>query len=157
MRPFASSAGAKLLACAFRLRPALAHFVARRRANFTRLKAAMKPYEEFFILPEATPNSDPSWFGFVLTVRDGAPFARDHLLQYLNDKKIGTRLLFAGNLLRQPYMKGRNYRVHGDTVNSDIVMRDTFWLGVYPGLTEDAIDYMADTIGKYVEGDYQKK
>ena len=132
-------------------------FVARRRANFTRLKAAMKPYEEFFILPEATPNSDPSWFGFVLTVRDGAPFARDHLLQYLNDKKIGTRLLFAGNLLRQPYMKGRNYRVHGDTVNSDIVMRDTFWLGVYPGLTEDAIDYMADTIGKYVEGDYQKK
>ena len=130
-------------------------FVASRRTNFTHLKKAMKPYEEFFILPEATPNSNPSWFGFVMTVREGAPFARDHLLQYLNEKKIGTRLLFAGNLMRQPYMKGRNYRVHGETVMSDIVMRDTFWLGVYPGLTDEAIDYIAEMIGQYCRNDYR--
>ena len=124
-------------------------FIARRRANFTYMKTALKAHEDIFILPEATPNSDPSWFGFVITMRDNAPFARDDLLKYLNDKKIGTRLLFGGNLIRQPYMKGRNYRVHGTLENSDKVMRDTFWLGVYPGLGTSEIDYIVDMIGQF--------
>lgn len=126
-------------------------FVARRRVNFARLKAALKPYEAYFILPEATRNADPSWFGFALTVRPDAPFVRDDLLRHLNDKKIATRLFFAGNLTRQPYMQGRTYRISGDLTASDIVMRDTFWLGVYPGLGDDAIDHMADTLGRYCQ------
>jgi CDP-6-deoxy-D-xylo-4-hexulose-3-dehydrase len=124
-------------------------FIARRRANFIYLKNALKPHEDIFILPEATPKSDPSWFGFVISMRDKAPFARDDLLKYLNDKKIGTRLLFGGNLIRQPYMKGRNYRVHGSLDNSDKVMHDTFWLGVYPGLQEGHLDYIVDCISQF--------
>lgn len=124
-------------------------FIASRRANFARLKAGLKAFEDIFILPEATPKSDPSWFGFAITMREHAPFARDDLLKYLNEKKIGTRLLFAGNLIRQPYMKGRNYRVHGTTDASDKVMRDTFWLGIYPGLGSGEIDYVIETIGRF--------
>lgn len=124
-------------------------FIARRRANFAFLKAGLKAHEDIFILPEATPKSDPSWFGFPITMRVGAPFARDDLIKHLNDKKIGTRLLFGGNLVHQPYMKGRNYRIHGTLENSDKVMRDTFWLGVYPGLGDAAIGYMVETIGQY--------
>jgi CDP-6-deoxy-D-xylo-4-hexulose-3-dehydrase len=127
----------------------LEDFIAARRANFDYMKAAMAKHEDVMILPEATPNSNPSWFGFPLTVRDGAPFTRDELVKHLNDKKIGTRLLFGGNLIRQPYMKGRNFRVHGSLENSDKVMRDTFWLGVFPGLGEDHIDYIIDTISKF--------
>jgi CDP-6-deoxy-D-xylo-4-hexulose-3-dehydrase len=127
-------------------------FIARRRANFAYLKNALKKHEDVFILPEATPKSDPSWFGFPISMRDKAPFARDDLLKYLNDKKIGTRLLFGGNLIRQPYMKGRNYRVHGDLDNSDKVMRDTFWLGVYPGLESAHIDYVAACIAEFRAG-----
>ncbi len=132
-------------------------FVARRKANFKRFKAALKNVEDFFILPEATPQSDPSWFGFVLTVRAGAPFKRDDLLKYLNEKKIATRLLFGGNLTRQPYMQGRAFRVHGNMTSSDIVMRDTFWLGVYPGLSDEAMDYMAETIAAFCHKDHKAK
>jgi CDP-6-deoxy-D-xylo-4-hexulose-3-dehydrase len=121
-------------------------FIAARRRNFLRLKEGLKPLEEFLTLPEATPNSNPSWFGFPLTVRDGAPFSRDELVLHLNEKKVGTRLLFGGNLIRQPYMKGRNYRTVGELPNSDIVMRQTFWIGVYPGLSESAIDYMLEVM-----------
>ena len=127
----------------------LAHldgFVQARRRNFDRLKAGLRDLEEFFILPEATPNSEPSWFGFVITLRDGAPFRRDDLVRHLNEKKIGTRLLFGGNLIRQPYMKDRNYRVHGDLVNGDRIMNQTFWIGVYPGLGAEQIDYVLETI-----------
>ena len=124
-------------------------FIEARRQNFNRLKQGMKAFEEFFILPEATEKSNPSWFGFPLTVRADAPFKRDDLLKFLNDKKIGTRLLFAGNLIRQPYMKGRNYRVFGDATNSDIVMRDTFWIGVYPGLEQPETDYILDMVKSF--------
>ena len=99
-----------------------------------------------FILPEPLPGSEPSWFGFLLTLRDGAPVTRDALVQHLNARRIGTRLLFGGNLTRQPYMKGRNFRVHGDLAASDKVMRDSFWIGVYPGLSPDHIGYMVETI-----------
>ena len=126
-------------------------FIAARRRNFTLLKDGMRgELEEFFILPEATEYSDPSWFGFPITVRDGLKFERDELLMYLNEKRIGTRLLFGGNLLRQPYMIGRPQRVIGEMTNSDLVMRSTFWIGVYPGLTEDHIGYMLDTMRAFV-------
>lgn len=129
----------------------LDEFIARRRVNFNRLKARLKKHEDIFILPEATPKAQPSWFGFPISMRKNAPFARDELLKYLDHKKIGTRLLFGGNLVRQPYMKGRNYRVHGALDASDKVMRDTFWLGVYPGLGDGEIDYIVECIGCFVE------
>ena len=124
-------------------------FIVRRRANFNYMKQSLKQHEDIFILPEATPKSDPSWFGFPISMRDGSPFTRDDLIKHMNDKKIGTRLLFGGNLIRQPYMKGRNYRVVGDLTSSDKVMRDTFWLGVYPALGQSEIDYVVDTISKF--------
>jgi CDP-6-deoxy-D-xylo-4-hexulose-3-dehydrase len=113
------------------------------------LKDGLKPLEQFFVLPEATPNSEPSWFGFVLTVRDDAPFKRDDLVRHLNDRRIGTRLLFGGNLVRQPYMKDRNFRTHGSLANSDRIMNQTFWIGVYPGLGEEHIGYLLDVIGQF--------
>ncbi len=125
-------------------------FIAARKRNFQLLKEGLRALEDVLILPEATPHSDPSWFGFPLTVRDGAPFTRDALLIHLNEKRIGTRLLFGGNLLRQPYMIGREYRAVGEMTNSDKVMHDSFWLGVYPGLGEEAIGYMIDTIKTFV-------
>ena len=128
----------------------LDEFVAARRRNFALLTEQLKPLEDLFILPEATPESDPSWFGYLLTLREGLKFTRDDLVKHLNDRKIGTRLLFGGNLLRQPYMIGRDYRVVGDLTNADIVTDRTFWVGVYPGLSEDHIGYMTDTIRAYV-------
>lgn len=122
----------------------LPEFLAARRRNFALLREGLAELEEFFVLPEATANSEPSWFGFPLSVRDGAPFGRDALCVHLNQKKIGTRLLFGGNLVRQPYMLGREFRQVGDLAQSDRVMRDTFWVGVYPGLGEPAIHYMID-------------
>ena len=124
-------------------------FVAARRRNFNALKTGLEGLEEFLILPEATKGSDPSWFGFPLTVREGSPFTRDQLVQRLNERKIGTRLLFGGNLIRQPYMKGRNFRVHGPTTNSDRIVDGTFWIGVYPGLGENEIGYMLETISDF--------
>jgi len=124
-------------------------FIAARRHNFDRLKAALAPLEEFLILPEATPHSEPSWFGFPLTIRPVAPFKRDALVLHLNGKKIATRLLFGGNLLRQPYMVGRTHRVFGTLDAADIVMNSTFWIGVYPGLGDAHIDYMAEEIAAF--------
>lgn len=121
-------------------------FIEARRHNFMRLKAALTPLEEFLILPEPTPHSEPSWFGFPLTVRPGAPFSRDALVLHLNDRKIATRLLFGGNLLRQPYMVDRSHKISGTLESTDLVMTSTFWIGVYPGLGDAQIDYMADEI-----------
>lgn len=125
-------------------------FVAARRRNFALLTELLRPLEDVLILPEATPRSNPSWFGYPLTVCDGTPFTRDDIVKHLNDMKIGTRLLFGGNITRQPYMKTRNYRVVGDLTNSDIVTERTFWVGVYPGLGESEIGYMVDTLSKFV-------
>lgn len=118
-------------------------FIAARKRNFEYLRSRLKSCEEFLILPDATPKSDPSWFGFPITLRDDVTFDRVALLQYLDERKIGTRLLFAGNLTRQPYMAGRNYRLAGNLDNTDTVMNNTFWVGVYPGLTEEMLEYMA--------------
>jgi len=130
----------------------LDEFVAARRRNWQYLRDGLRHLEDVFMLPVATANSEPSWFGFCLTLRPDAPFDREDMLRFLNDeKKIGTRLLFGGNLLRQPYMKDRNYRVVGSLDNSDLVMNRTFWIGVYPGLTQDHLDYTLATISSYVE------
>jgi CDP-4-dehydro-6-deoxyglucose reductase, E1 len=117
-------------------------FIAVRNANFSYLRDKLTSLEEFLQLPEATPNSEPSWFGFPVVLKESAGVKRVDLLGYLNDHKIGTRLLFSGNLTRQPYMIGRNYRVSGELTNTDIVMNQTFWLGVYPGLTTSHLDYV---------------
>jgi CDP-6-deoxy-D-xylo-4-hexulose-3-dehydrase len=102
----------------------------------------LKNLEEFFVLPKVTENSDPSWFGFALTVKQNSPKTRNQIVQELNEKKIGTRLLFGGNLLRQPAFMGTPRRVVSDLVNTDRVMNDTFWIGVWPGLTLEMLDYM---------------
>ena len=124
----------------------LPHFIERRKANFAYLKNALKPMEEFLMLPQAGENADPSWFGFPIGIREGAPFTRDQLTRELESKKIGTRLLFAGNLLRQPAYEGLEYRVIGEMKNTDYVMNHVFWIGVFPGLTEPMLDYVANTV-----------
>jgi CDP-6-deoxy-D-xylo-4-hexulose-3-dehydrase len=126
-------------------------FIEKRRANFAYLKNKLSTLQEFLLLPEATPNSEPSWFGFPIFVRESAPFTRDELVHHLNDQKIGTRLLFGGNLLRQPAYRNINHRVVGDLKCSDDVMHRVFWIGVYPGLTEAMLDYVAETIQKFCE------
>jgi CDP-6-deoxy-D-xylo-4-hexulose-3-dehydrase len=103
------------------------------------------------VLPEASPNSDPSWFGFALTARVGGPKTRNQIVQELNDAKIATRLLFGGNLLRQPAFAGTPRRVIGDLTNTDIVMNDTFWIGVWPGLTIPMLDYMIQELYRIVD------
>lgn len=125
-------------------------FIAARKSNFAYLKHALKNCEEFLILPEATEKSDPSWFGFPITIREGAGVFRVDLLKYLDQHKIGSRLLFAGNLTRQPYMAGRNYRVSGELRNTDLIMNDTFWIGVYPGLSRDMLDYVVEKMEAFL-------
>jgi len=121
-------------------------FIADRKRNFTTLKTGLKELEEYLILPEATARSEPSWFGFPITVQPGAPFTRDELVLHLNDKKIATRLLFGGNLIRQPYMIGREFRTIGDLPNANLVVTNTFWIGVYPGLGQAQLCYVLDVI-----------
>ena len=117
-------------------------FIKDRKRNFASLRARLAGLDEFLILPVATPKSDPAWFGFPITLRDSAGVTRVDLMRYLDQYRIGTRLLFAGNLTRQPYFQGIKYRVSGQLVNTDIIMNDTFWLGVYPGVTESMLDYV---------------
>jgi CDP-6-deoxy-D-xylo-4-hexulose-3-dehydrase len=130
----------------------LSGFIEARRQNFTRLKQGMADLHEYFLLPEATPNAEPSWFGFPVAVRPEATFGREPLLEHLNARKIGTRLLFAGNLTRQPAYQHCDFRKIGDLENTDFVMNRVFWLGVYPGLTSTMIDYMLETIHQFVAG-----
>jgi CDP-6-deoxy-D-xylo-4-hexulose-3-dehydrase len=129
----------------------LPRFIERRKENFRYLHAALKPIEEFLLLPEATPGSHPSWFGFPIGVRTDAPFTREELIRALEAKKIATRLLFAGNLLRQPAYEGCEYRVVGDLPNTDFVMNNVFWIGVYPGLTRTMLDFVARTITDFAQ------
>jgi CDP-6-deoxy-D-xylo-4-hexulose-3-dehydrase len=137
-------------ACALAQLERLDDFIARRKANFAYLKERLGSCSEQLLLPQATAGSDPSWFGFPLTLRPEAGVLRVDLLNYLDQKRIGTRLLFAGNLTRQPYMQGRSYRVSGDLQNTDRVMNDTFWLGIYPALGEQQLDYVAACIEEFL-------
>ena len=136
-------------ACGLAQMDKLEGFIQARKDNFKYLYDRLRSCEDFLILPEATPNSDPSWFGFLMTIKPEANIRRVDLLSYLDQEKIGTRLLFAGNLTRQPYMKGRNYRVSGDLNNTDIVMNDSFWIGVYPGLTQEMLDFSIKKIESF--------
>jgi CDP-6-deoxy-D-xylo-4-hexulose-3-dehydrase len=125
-------------------------FIQARQRNFRYLYERLKPYEDVLELPESTPAAEPSWFGFPIGVRDGAPFSRDLLTRELDSKRIGTRLLFGGNLVRQPAYQNVKYRVAHDLSRTDYVMRSVFWLGIFPGLNETMLDYVADTIGSFV-------
>ena len=125
-------------------------FIQARKDNFAFLKERLKACEEFVNLPEATEHSDPSWFGFPITLKENCPVTRLDLLTYLDQNKIGTRLLFAGNLTRQPYMTGANYRISGDLTNTDNVMNNTFWIGVQPALTRDMLEFAAQKIESYL-------
>jgi CDP-6-deoxy-D-xylo-4-hexulose-3-dehydrase len=126
------------------------HFVARRKENHAILSEMFKEFEEHFILPVATENSEPSWFGFMLTVREGSPIDRNKFVEYLEQNKIGTRLFFGGNLLKQPAYYNLNYRKIDDLKNTDLLMNNSFWLGVWPGLNQVHYDYIANTVRKYI-------
>ena len=123
----------------------LDEFIAKRRENFAKLHEGLRAVEEFFILPEATPGSEPSWFGFPLAVRPGAPFDRNRVIDHLERNRIATRLLFGGNLVRQPAYREVPHRVAGGLENTDFVMNNVFWIGVYPGIDEAMIAYVVDT------------
>ena len=124
-------------------------FIAARKRNFDHLKRRLADLSQFLILPESAPGADPAWFGFPVTLRRNAPAARVDLLRYLDEHKIGTRLLFVGNAVRQPYMQGRGYRIAGSLQVADIITERTFWVGIWPGLSEDMLDYVADKIGEF--------
>jgi CDP-4-dehydro-6-deoxyglucose reductase, E1 len=126
-------------------------FVEHRRTNFRYLKRALAELEEYLWLPEATMHSDPSWFGFPIGIREGAPFNRGDLIRCLEASRIATRLLFGGNLVRQPAYAEAKYRIVGDLRNADFVMSNVFWVGVYPGLTPAMLDFVAVTIIEFVQ------
>ena len=129
----------------------LPNFIERRNMNWERLRAGLRNVEEFLMLPKATKGSQPSWFGFPITVRESAPFSRFELVQHIESRRIGTRQLFGGNLLRQPAYAGMPMRVVGSLKNADIITESTFWIGVYPGLSVEMIDFMIDEINQFAE------
>jgi CDP-6-deoxy-D-xylo-4-hexulose-3-dehydrase len=136
-------------ACALAQMDRLDGFIQSRRDNYAYLKERFASCADFLTLSEATPHADPSWFGFPITLKEEACVERVDLLSYLDENRIGTRLLFAGNLIRQPYMKGQTFRVSGDLTNTDITMNRTFWIGVFPGLTRDHLDYTVEKIEEF--------
>jgi len=127
----------------------LPEFIAARRKNFEYLYKHLEEMQDVLILPQASPGAEPSWFGFPIAVRDDAPFTRDELIKELDRKKIGTRLLFGGNLIRQPAYRNVKYRTVSDLRNADFVMRNVFWLGVFPGLSEPMLDFVCETIIRF--------
>lgn len=132
----------------------LARFIARRNANFDGLTRRIKAagLEQFVHLPQATPGSEPSWFGYLMTLRDGTGLDRTQVVRNLEARKVGTRLLFGGNLLRQPAFIGQNIRVSGRLENTDKIMNDSFWIGVWPGITDEMLDYMVETLADLLKG-----
>ena len=125
-------------------------FIKKRLDNFNYLYQLFSKLSNYFILPEKTKNSEPSWFGFLLTIKENK-LNRNELLKFLDEKKIGTRLLFSGNVTKQPYMLDKKYIVHKDLINTDKVMNDSFWLGVYPGLEKKHLDYVYSTVQEFIK------
>jgi CDP-4-dehydro-6-deoxyglucose reductase, E1 len=136
-------------ACGLAQLDRLEKFIRQRKENFNFLYKNLKHLEEFLILPEAEKNSDPSWFGFPLSLRKNNKFNRNNLIKYLNDNKIGTRLLFSGNLIKQPYMKDVNFKVQRELKNTDFVMENTFWIGLYPGLSKEHLEFSSSQIKSF--------
>jgi CDP-6-deoxy-D-xylo-4-hexulose-3-dehydrase len=128
-------------ACGLAQLDRLEGFIKKRQENFNFLYNNLTPLEEFLILPQPEKNSEPSWFGFPLTLKKNNKYNRNDLVKYLNENKIGTRLLFSGNLTKQPYMKNINFKVHGNLKNTDLIMENTFWIGLYPGLSKEHLQY----------------
>lgn len=124
-------------------------FIQRRQENYHFLTENLADLDDVLELPKPTPNSEPSWFGYPIYVKESAPFSRNDLVRHLEEKRIGTRLLFGGNLLRQPLYQGLNYRVVGDLSNSDRIMENVFWIGVFPGLTKEMLKYVTDTLRSF--------
>ncbi|EXI67265.1 MAG: L-glutamine:2-deoxy-scyllo-inosose aminotransferase [Candidatus Accumulibacter adjunctus] len=141
-------------ACGLAQMDRLPDFIAARRRNFEYLRQRLAPLAEFLILPEATPGADPSWFGLPLTLQPEAGCARVDLLTYLEQYRIGTRLLFAGNVIRQPYMQGRGFRLAGPLTQTDRVLDDTFWIGLWPGLSEEMLDFTCTRISEFLGGEF---
>ena len=127
-------------------------FIEARRRNFATLHAGLQDLDDVLVLPEATPHSEPSWFGFPILVREDAPFTRDALTRFLESRRIATRLLFGGNLVRQPAYKDVKHRVVSDLANSDRVMHGAFWIGVHPGLTDEMLAYMIESVNAFCRG-----
>jgi CDP-6-deoxy-D-xylo-4-hexulose-3-dehydrase len=125
-------------------------FITARKRHFARIYAGLKPYEEFLILPVWSERADPAWFAFPITVRPGAPFTRRDLTTFLEERNIETRLLFAGNVARQPGYRHIEHRAVGDLLNSDLVLRSTFFVGVYPGLDDARIAYVLDAFADFI-------
>lgn len=136
-------------ACGLAQMEHLDEFIKRRRENYAYLKSKLLSVSDYFYLPEATPNSEPSWFGFPLTLKPGVDVQRADLISFLEGNKIGTRLLFAGNLTKQPYMSGREFRVSGPLTNTEVIMNHTFWLGAYPGLGRAELDFIVDKLEEF--------
>ena len=130
----------------------LPRFIEARKRNWQRLREGLAKYEHSLILPRATPGADPSWFGFLMTVRPDAPFERDAIVRHLEAAKIQTRMLFGGNLIRQPAYRNMPHRVSGSLTNTDIAMNRTFWVGVYPGITEEMLEYVLETFHTFFSG-----
>jgi CDP-6-deoxy-D-xylo-4-hexulose-3-dehydrase len=128
----------------------LPRFIEARKVNWRLLHDGLKKYEKYFILPRPTEHSDPSWFGFPLTIRDAAPFSRNEIVNHLERNCVATRLLFSGNIIRHPGFQDVKYRVCGELKNTDIVTERTFWIGVYPGLTSEMIDFVLDQFGTFI-------
>jgi CDP-6-deoxy-D-xylo-4-hexulose-3-dehydrase len=126
--------------------PKLDGFIAKRKENFARLTAGLAPCAEQLRLPRATPGSDPAWFGFPLAVEERAGFSRTEIITHLEARGIGTRLLFGGNLLKQPAYAGTPRRLPGPLAHTDWVMKRVFWIGLWPGLTAEMLDYMIETL-----------
>lgn len=129
----------------------LPEFCDRRKANYLKYIDIFNKYPQYFILPEATKNSDPAWFSFIITLKKDTPFTRDQLTQYLNQKLIETRVLFAGNMTKQPAFINKTWKISGDLVNTDYVMNNTFFLGTYPGLTDEMIVHIENSIDEFVK------
>lgn len=127
----------------------LSKFIDIRKRNFKLLSKGLEDLQDFFILPKATENADPSWFGFPITIKDSSKIDRRELMVFLAEKKIGTRLIFAGNLINQPYMKNQNYRISSDLTNTDTIMNNSFWIGCYQGISEEMIDYMVGCFSEF--------
>ncbi|MDD1696209.1 MAG: lipopolysaccharide biosynthesis protein RfbH [Methanoregula sp.] len=125
-------------------------FIEKRKENFKTLSDGLKKYEKYLVLPRATPHADPSWFGFPVMVREDAPFNREEIVRYLEDHNIATRMLFGGNLIKQPAYADMKFRSAGNLVNTDLVMNNLFWIGVYPGLTEEKIRFVLETFREFV-------